>query len=168
MEIGQRFLVIDPADLGHKALDEAKHAPVAVASLVEESLGARGVLWRRQIEKGEEVTRLVVRALLLKFGAALDVDQSRRHIRKMTFGIFACRIPLRLDKDSPTRTEPTQRIVQSPRNADEFRRHGGIQVRTPKLGGALKRTILVEDDSFVDQSRPGQEIHELRSGAAIF
>src|SRR5882724_2504254 len=140
MEIGQRFLVIDPADLGHKALDEAKHAlgavdesplylaririSVAVASLVEESLGARGVLWRRQIEKGEEVTRLVVRALLLKFGAALDVDQ--------------------------------------------IRRHGGIQVRTPKLGGALKRTILVEDDSFVDQSRPGQEIHELRSGAAIF
>src|SRR6266566_9919128 len=91
MQIGQRFLVIAPSKFGHKALDEPKHAAglvdestlhlpsirvlPAIASLVEKPFRARGVFWRRQIEKGEEITGLVMPALLLEFGAALDVDQ---------------------------------------------------------------------------------------------
>src|SRR5271154_3824733 len=86
----------------------------------------------------------------------------------MAFRISAGGITLRLDKDSPARTEPTHGIVQSPGDADEFSRHGGIQIRPPKLRGTLKRAILVEDDALVDQSSPRQEVRQLRSRAAIF
>ena len=184
MQIGQRFLVIEPSEFGHKALDQPKHALgaideatlhfvsirilAAITPLVEEPFGARRIFWRRQIQKSEEITRLIMRALLLEFGAALNVDQGRRHIREIAFRIFAGGMPLRLDEDSPARAEPTQRIVQSAGDADEFRRHGGIQIRPPKPRGALKRSILVEDDTLVDQSGPGQEIRKLRGRAAVF
>src|SRR5713226_6905330 len=75
---------------------------------------------------------------------------------------------LRLDKDSPARTEPTQRVVQSAGDADEFGRNSGIQIRPPKFCGTLKRAILVEDDALVDQSSPGQEVRKLRGRAPIF
>ncbi len=184
MQIGQRFLVIEPSDLGHKSLDQPKHTLgavdestlyfvsirvfVTIAPLVEETFGARGVFWRGQIEKGEEITRFIMRALLLKFRAALNVDQGRCHIREISFGIFAGGMTLRLDEDSPARAEATQCVVQSPGDADEFGRHGGIQVRPPKPRGALKRAILVEDNSLVDQSSPGQEIRKLRRRTPIF
>src|SRR5450631_4326166 len=86
----------------------------------------------------------------------------------MAFGISAGGKALRLNKDSPARTEPTQRIVQSPGDADEFGRHGGIQIRSPKFRGTLKRAILVEDDALVDQSGPGQEVRKLGGRAPIF
>ena len=109
-----------------------------------------------------------MRALLLELSAALDVDQGRCHIREMAFGIFAGGMTLRLDEDSPARTEPTQRVVQPAGDADEFGRHGGIQIRPPKFCRALKRAILVEDDALVDQSGPGQEVRKLRGRAPIF
>src|SRR5260370_25529335 len=104
MQIGQRFLVIDPSKFGHKALDKPKHAVgtvdestlhlpsirvlPAIASLVEKPFRARGVFWRRQIEEGEEIAGFVMCALLLEFCAALDVDQGWRHIREMAFRIL--------------------------------------------------------------------------------
>ena len=103
MQIGQRLLVIEPGAFGHKALDQPEHAIGAVdestqhfagvgvlgaiAALVEKPFGARGVLGRRQIEKCQEIARLVVSARLLELGAPLGVDQGGRHIRKR-----ACRI----------------------------------------------------------------------------
>ena len=118
MQIGQRSLVIEPGDFGHKTLDKPEHALgaidettldfprfpifVAIASLVEQALGSPSFFRRRQIEKGQEIAGLVMRALLLELSAALDVDQGRRHIREMAFGIFAGGMTLRLDKDSPT------------------------------------------------------------------
>ena len=91
MQIGQRFLVIDPFEFGHKALDKPKHAGglidkstlhlpsigvlPAIASLVEKPFRARGVFWRRQIEKGQEIVGLVMRPLLLELRATLNVDQ---------------------------------------------------------------------------------------------
>ena len=109
-----------------------------------------------------------MRALLLELSAALDVDQGGRHVREMAFGILAGGMPLRFDKDSPARTEPAQRIVEPAGDADEFRRHGGIQIRPPKPRRTLKRAILVEDDALVDQSGPGQEVRKLRGRAPIF
>src|SRR5713226_4883247 len=85
----------------------------------------------------------------------------------MTLGIFVRGVTLRLDKDRPARTEPTQRVVQPAGDADEFRRHCRIQIRPPKLRRALKRAILVENDALVDQSGPGQEIHQMRYGSTI-
>ena len=149
MQIGQRSLVVQPGDFGHKALDQPEHALgaidettldfarvpifVAIASLVEEALGSPSFFRRRQIEKGQEVVGLVMRALLLELSAALNIDQGGCHIREMAFGILAGGMTLRLDKDSPARTEPTHRVVQSAGDADEFGRHGGIQIRPPKL-----------------------------------
>src|SRR5258706_15384394 len=86
----------------------------------------------------------------------------------MAFGISAGGMTLRLDKDSPTRTQPSQRVVQSPGDADQFGRHGGIQIRPSKLCGALERAILVEDDAFVDQGSPGQEVRKMRGRAPVF
>src|SRR5882672_2081436 len=85
----------------------------------------------------------------------------------MALGILVGGVPLRLNKDGPARAEPPQSIVQPAGDADEFRRHGGIQVRPPKLRRALKRAILVEDDALVDQSGPGQKIHQMRYGSTI-
>src|SRR5713101_1223536 len=183
MQIGQRSLVIQPGDFGHKGLDKTERALgaidetaldfarlcifVAIASLVEEALGAPSFFRRRQIEKGQEVAGLVMRALLLELSAALNVHQSGCDVREMAFGIFAGGMTLRLDKDGPARTEPTQRVVQSPGNADEFGGHSGIQIRPPKFCRALKRAILVEDDTLVDQGSPGQEVRKLRGRAPI-
>src|SRR5712675_3367926 len=91
VQIGQRFLIIDPFEFGHKALDKPKHAVgtvdesalhlpsirvlPAIASLVEKPFRARGVFWRRQIEEGEEITGLEMRTLLLELRATLNVDQ---------------------------------------------------------------------------------------------
>src|ERR1700681_2169926 len=144
MQIGQRSLVIEPSDFGHEALDKPEHALgaidettldfprfpifVAIAPLVEEALGAPSFFRRRQIEKGQEIAGLVMRALLLELSAALNINEGRRHIREISFGILAGGMTLRLDKDGPARTEPTQRVVQSPGDADELGRHGGIQI----------------------------------------
>ena len=77
-------------------------------------------------------------------------------------------MPLRLDKNSPTRTQPPQRVVQPAGDAYEFSRHSGIQVRSPKPCRALERAILVEDDALIDQSGPGQEIRKLGGRTPVF
>src|SRR5467141_418277 len=85
----------------------------------------------------------------------------------MALRILAGGVTLRLDKDGPARAEPPQRVVQPAGDADEFRWHRGIQIRPPEPCRALKRAILVEDDALVDQSGPGQEIHQMRYGSTI-
>src|SRR5216684_3076944 len=85
----------------------------------------------------------------------------------MALGIFVGGVPLRLDKDGPARAEPPQSIVQPAGDADEFGRHGGIQIRPAKPCRALKRAILVENDALVDQSGPGQKIHQMGYGSTI-
>ena len=91
MQIGQRFLVIEPSDFGHKALDEPEHALgavdesaldfarvrilVAIAAFVEEALGSPSFFRWRQIEKGQEITGLKMCTLLFELSAALDIDQ---------------------------------------------------------------------------------------------
>ena len=109
-----------------------------------------------------------MRAFLLKFSAALNIHERGGYVREMAFRIVAGGIALRLDKDSPAGAEPAECVVQSPGDANEFGRHRGIQIRSPKLRGSLKRTILVEDDALVDQSSPGQEVRKLRGRAPIF
>src|SRR5713226_4692381 len=85
----------------------------------------------------------------------------------MALRILAGGVTLRFDKDGPARTEPPQGVVQPAGDADQFRWHRGIQIRPAKLGRALKRAILVEDDALVDQSGPGQEIRQMGYGSTI-
>src|SRR5665213_2083514 len=184
MQIGQRFFVSEPFEFGHKALDEPKHAlgavdesaldfarvgiSVGITALVEETLGSPCLFRRGQIEKGQEISGLVMRALLLELSAALDVDQRRRHVREMAFGILAGGLTLRFDKYSPARAEPAQRVIQPAGDADQLRRHGGIQIWPSKPRGTLKRAVLVEDDALVDQSGPGQEVSKLCRRPPVF
>src|SRR6266851_5955523 len=85
----------------------------------------------------------------------------------MALRILAGGVTLRLDKDGPARTEPSQSVVQPAGDADEFRRHCRIQIRPTKPCRALERAILVEDNALVDQSGPGQEIRQMRYGSTI-
>ena len=77
-------------------------------------------------------------ALLLEFLAAFQVNQCRCHIRKLTLGISAGGMTLRLDEDSPARTQPSESVVQAAGDANQFSRHRGIQVGTPKFRGTLE------------------------------
>src|SRR6266849_6788987 len=85
----------------------------------------------------------------------------------MALRILAGGVTLRFDKDGPARTEPPQGVVQPAGDADQFRRHCRIQIRPTKLGRALKRAILVKNDALVDQSGPGQKIHQMGYGSTI-
>ena len=102
MQIGECSLVIEPGDFWHKALDKPEHALgaidettldfprfpifVAIASLVEEALGSASFFRRWQIEKGQEIAGLVMRALLLKLGAALNINEGGRDIQPFLIG----------------------------------------------------------------------------------
>ena len=71
MQVGQGLAVIEPSALRHEPFDQLQHAvgPVgkaaqrfvgvdglpALPSLIEEALGARRILCRRQIQEGEEI-----------------------------------------------------------------------------------------------------------------
>jgi len=68
----------------------------------------------------------------------------------------------------PTRAETPQRIVEPRCGPDEFCWCRGIEIRPPKPGGALKRTVLVQDNTRRDQSRPWQKIGEALRVATIF
>ena len=99
-----------------------------------------------------------MRACLLELRPALGIDQGRRRIGKMAFGIAAGGMSLRLDEDRPARAQPAKRVVEPAGGGDELGWYRGIEVRTAKPRGALEAAVLVEDDAFVDQRRPGQEI----------
>ena len=99
-------------------------------------------------------------AFLLEFRLALGIDECRRGVGKAAFRIVEGGVALGLDEDSPSRSQAPQRIVQPPSDGDEFSRHRAIEIRTAEPRCALEAAILVEDDAFVDQRRPGQEIRE--------
>ena len=75
---------------------------------------------------------------------------------------------LGLDEDRPSRSQPPQRIVEPAGDGDEFSRHRAIEIGTAKTRRALEAAILVEDNAFVDQRRPWQEIRETGRRAVIF
>ena len=102
VQIGQRLGVIEPAALGHEALDQREHAigavdeagerrapvgAVASAALIEPGLGARGVLGRRQPEEGQEVPAVEMRAFFLELRPAFGIDQSGGGVGKLTLRI---------------------------------------------------------------------------------
>ncbi len=61
-----------------------------------------------------------MRLLLLELRPAFGVDQRRDGIGKPAVRIAVGGIALRLDKDRPTGAQPTKRIVEPRRGADEF------------------------------------------------
>ena len=75
---------------------------------------------------------------------------------------------LRFDKDRPTGFETAQRIVQTAGDGDKFGWHGAIEIRPPELCCSLKRPILVQDDTLIDQRSPGQEVGEASVRTTVF
>jgi hypothetical protein len=75
---------------------------------------------RRQIEKGQEVVGLVMRAFLFKFSAALNVHKRGGYIREMALAIFArCggvrvlfAVNFDLDVCAPLENPPRRSVVE--------------------------------------------------------
>jgi len=107
-------------------------------------------------------------AFLFEFRLALGLDEGRRRVGKAAFRIMEGGMALGFNEDRPSRSQPPQRIVQPPGDGDEFGRHRAIQIGAAEARRALEAAIFVEDDAFVDQRRPGQEIRETGRRAAIF
>ena len=175
VQVGQRLAVIEPVGLRHEAFDESEHAvgaideaverraPVgAVVSpvLVEPGFGAGGIVGRRQPEQRQEIAALEMRAFLLELRAAFGIDELRGRFGEIAVRIAVRRLALGLDEDRPTGAEAAQRIVEPRGDGDQLGRRRDIEIRSAKLRRALERAVLVEDDAFAHQRRPGQEVGE--------
>ena len=75
---------------------------------------------------------------------------------------------LRLNEYGPAGSQTTQGVVQTTGDGDKFSRHRAVEVGSPELCCPLERTILVQDDSLVDQGCPRQEVRKTGIGMAIF
>ena len=127
MQVGQRLGIIEPLGLGHEAFDQRQHpigaideaserrAPIGAvlrAVLIEPSLGAGGVIGRRQPEQRQEISALEMRAFFLELRATLGIDKTGGGVGKLVPRIAAGGLALRLDEDRPARSQPTQRDVE--------------------------------------------------------
>ncbi|MCY1303224.1 hypothetical protein D9M70_529200 [compost metagenome] len=137
-------------------------------SLVEPVFGAGSLVCGRQVEEGQKIARLEMRAGFLEVRLPLGVDKSRSGV-----GETACRIggggmALRFHKDRPSGTKTAEGVVEAPGDGDEFGRHGRVKIGTTEACCALERAVLVEDDAFADESCPGQKVGEAGAFVAIF
>ncbi|MBA7673857.1 hypothetical protein ES703_82063 [subsurface metagenome] len=184
MQIGQRFLIIEPATFRHEAFNELQDTvgPIdktgqrlprvctegPVAALVKQPLGQGRSFGRRQINQSQVVAGLVMGAGLLELRPALGVDQGGRHIRERVRRVGSRGMPLSLDKQSPAGSEATQGIVQAPGDGDEFGRHSAVEIRSSKLRRPLKGAVLVQDNALVDKSSPRQEVRQAHIRGTVF
>ena len=183
MQVGQGLAVIEPVGLGHEAFDQREHpvgavdeaverrAPVGAvvsAALIEPGFGAGGVVGRRQPEQRQEIAALEMRAFLLELRATLGVDQPGGGVGKIAERIAVGGLALRLDEDRPAGAEATQRVVEPRGDRDQLGGRRGIEIGTAESRRALERAVLVEDDAFAHERRPGQEVGEALRAAAIF
>ncbi|MBL8157672.1 MAG: hypothetical protein JNM70_26200, partial [Anaerolineae bacterium] len=61
-----------------------------------------------------------------------------------------------------------QGVVEAAGNSNKLCRHGAVEVRPPKPCRALERSVLVQDDPFIDKGCPRQKIGEPGTGTAVF
>ena len=175
MQVGQGFAVIEPFGLGHETFDKGEHAVGAVdeavqgdppvgavvgAILVEPGFGAGGIIGRRQPEQGQEIPALEMRAFLLELGPTFRIDQLRGGFGKIVERISVGGLALGFDEDRPAGSEAAERVVEARGDRDQLGGRRGIEVRTAEFGGSLERAVLVEDDAFTYERRPGQEVGE--------
>ena len=183
MQVGQRLGIIEPRAFRHESVDEVEDAVGAVgeaahdlmcvnagmfAALVEPGFGARRILGRGQIEKGEEVAGLVMRAGFLEIGLAFGIDQRRGAVGEHAGGIGRSAVPLCLDEDGPAGAEAAKGIVEAAGDRDQLGRYGAVEVRSAKACRALQAAVLVQYDAFADQRDPGKEVGEPGVTITIF
>ena len=183
MQVGQGFAVIEPFGLGHETFDKSEHTVGAVdetvqgdppvgavvgAILVEPGFGAGGIVGRRQPEQGQEIPALEMRAFFLELGPTFRIDQLRGGFGKIAERIAVGGLALGFDEDRPAGSEAAERVVEPRGDRDQLGGRRGIEVRTAEFRGALERAVLVEDDAFTHERRPGQEVGEALRAAAVF
>src|SRR3546814_19509946 len=88
----------------------------------------------RQIEEGQEIAGLEMRAGLLEVGLALGVDQGRCRVGKAACRIGRGLMALRLDEDRPARAEAAEGVVEAAGDRDKFGRHGAVEARGTEAG----------------------------------
>jgi hypothetical protein len=182
MQVGERLGIVEPLGLGHEAFDQREHAVGAIdearqarapigalarVSLIEPSLGACGIVGRRQPEQRQEIPALEMRACFLELRAAFGVDETGRGVGEAALGIVVRGVALRLDEDRPAGAETPQRIVEACRDGDELGRRRWIEIGSAEACGALEGAVLVQDDAALDECRPGQEVGEALAAMAI-
>src|SRR5260370_33731743 len=90
MQISEGLVVLEPSGLGHEAFTELQHAigPVdeatedhtrigidgSIAAFIKQPFGFRRALSRREIQKREEIARLVMRAGFFELCPPLGID----------------------------------------------------------------------------------------------
>ena len=145
MQVSESLLIVEPDAFRHKAFHELQHSvgsvyeatkdlarigiDGAIAALIKHPLCSRRPFGRRQIEKCQEITRLVVGAGLLELCSPLGIDQGGRRVRKGVGRIVTCGMALRFYKNCPTGFETAQCVVQATGNGDELGWYGAIEVR---------------------------------------
>ncbi len=147
VQVGQGLGVGEPGRFRDEALDQRQdaigavdeaaqdlapvHLPVA-PSLVEPLLGACGLLGRRQVEEGEEIAALEVRARFLELRPALLVDQLGDRVGKPARRVGLGRVALGLHEKRPAGAQTTEGVVQARRRRDQLGRRRRVQVRPAK------------------------------------
>jgi hypothetical protein len=132
----------------------------AIAAFVKQPFRLRRALGWRQIEKRQEIARLVMGAGLLELSSSLGIDQCRRHVRKRVR-----RISCQRNGAVPRQRSPNRIRDDARRCSDDRQWRRVLQARRYRGPAAkpccpLKRPILVEDDPLIDKSRPRQKIRE--------
>ena len=74
---------------------------------------------------------------------------------------------LRFDEEGPTGPESAKCIVESGDAGDQLGGAGAREVRAAEGEGPLKKAALLQDDAFVDDGGPWQEIGEPVCGLAV-
>src|SRR3546814_3047534 len=92
----------------------------------------------------------------------------RQRLGKLRGRIVGGGAALGLDEQSPARTQPAQRVVQTRRRGDQLALRGAVEIRPTKPGRALETAVLVQDDARRDQPGPGQPVGEQRRALAVF
>src|SRR6202020_170043 len=140
----------------------------AVATFIQQPLCSRRALRRWEIEKRQEIARLVMGTGFFELCPPLGIDQGGCHIWKSVGRIRSCGMALRLDKDRPTGSKATQGIVQTPGDGHELGGYRAIEIGAAEPCRPLKRAVLVEDNALIDEGSPRQKVRETRIRPAIF
>jgi hypothetical protein len=92
-------------------------------------------------------------------GAALFVDQGGDRIGKGAAGrIGGARRADGVGMNHPVVAEPCEGLVHGPLDGGDLVFGGGIEIRPPIPEAGEKGAVLVGDDSWGDQSSPGEEV----------
>jgi len=128
VKIGQRRAIIEPAGIGHEALDKVQYAVRPIdeglnqlvwvdtrrrLALVEPAFGTGRILRRRHPQQGEVVAALEVRSLFAKLLTTFHVDQGRNGIGEIAVRVSLCGDTLRFDEHGPSRAQSPQGIIEA-------------------------------------------------------